>query len=227
MPPLVKSLPKSQRPREKLISRGPQALTSQELLAIILGSGQRGRDILALSQAVLRKIGTKKLDSSSYFELKKIKGLGPAKACTIMAAIELGRRIFSSAGNAAIIVENLADVLNLVSDLRLKKKEYVVALLLNSRNELVAKEEIVVGGANTTFLAPSDLFRPAIEHNASQVILVHNHPSGSCEPSEDDLKLTARLIQAGNMLGINLLDHVIISQKEGISLRRSHPELFS
>lgn len=227
MPTKVKLLPKSQRPRERLILRGAESLTTQELLAVILGSGSRNRNVLGLAQYILRGFGTKNLPSIKYNELRRVRGLGQAKACAILASVELGKRIFDKNINSPVLVENTDDVLSLVSDLRLKKKEYIIALLLNSRNELIAKEEIAVGGSNANFLSPSDLFRPALEHNASQIIIVHNHPSGRSDPSPDDLKLTARFLEAGKILGIPLLDHVVICLKESLSLRRVKPELFT
>lgn len=222
----VKSLPKSQRPREKLTRLGPQSLSSFELLALILGSGSREQNVLALSRLILRKFGTKNLPSLTSSNLKTIKGLGQAKTSAILATIELGRRIFSTQPPSTIMVDNLTDVLSLVSELRTRKKESLMALFLNSRNELISKEEVVAGGLNFTLLSPADLFRPALEQNASQLIVAHNHPSGNCEPSEDDLKLTARLAQAGLLLGIKLLDHVIIASRESYSLKERHPELF-
>lgn len=227
MPSGIKSIPDSERPREKLIQLGPQSLSNKELLAIILGSGNRDQEVLTLSQNILKKLGTKNLPMVIYNQLKEIKGLGQAKSCAILASIELGRRIFGQKVNPNIIIENFEDVAELVADLKLRKKEYLVALFLNSRNELIAREDIVVGGTNTAFLAPSDLFRPALEKNSSQVIIAHNHPSGNCNPSDDDLKLTERLIESGKIIGVSLLDHVIVSQKDIISLRAIKPGFFN
>ena len=227
MPSKIKLLPKSQRPREKLIQLGPQSLSHQELLAIVLGSGNQKQGVLALAQTILRQLGTKCLTSVSFASLKKIGGLGPAKACTILSTIELGRRLFETETKSSLRIGALSDVLDLVSDLKIKKKESLVALFLNSRQELIAKEEIVVGGLNSTLLSPADLFRPALNHNASQLIIAHNHPSGDSDPSTDDLKMTARLSQVGTMLGIKLIDHVVITTKGSCSIRESHPKIFS
>jgi len=229
MPPkiTVKSLPKSARPREKISTQGAQSLATHELLAAILGNGNKDQGVLELSKTILKKFGTKNLASADFKNLRQIKGLGLAKACLILASLELGKRIFEKENQNVLVIKNEEDALNAVGDLRIKKKEYLIALFLNSRNELIAKEEISMGGGNTVFASPADLLRPALLQNASQFIMVHNHPSGNATPSPEDLQLTKRVFEAGQMVGVKLLDHLILSLRESVSLKKVEPNLFN
>ena len=208
----IKDTPKIDRPREKLAKYGPEFLKDQELLAILLGTGTEGKNVLEIAREILSKFSKKKLLALSFDQLKQIKGVGPAKACQILAAFELSKRVLKvDASNTQPTIQMPKDIIAQVSYLKNHKKENFVVLYLNSRNQLINKETISVGTLNANLVHPREVFEPAISGFASTVALVHNHPSGSPEPSEDDLKLTKQLVRAGNILGIEVIDHIIIA----------------
>ena len=217
----IRQMPKALKPRERLIARGPATLRDHELLAIMLGSGIKGQHVLDLAASILAKYPDGALAKLSFAELKKIRGLGPAKACALMAAIELVRRwLDTDEGLPAI--ESPQAAADQVPELRRAKKEHFVALYLNARNQLVAKETVSVGTLTANLVHPREVFQPAVAHSAASVIVLHNHPSGDPTPSEEDIVLTARLKEAGELMGITLLDHVIVGEKSPpLSLRKA------
>ncbi len=215
----LKQLYKVDRPREKLEMKGPQALRDEELLAIILRTGYKGKSVLEVAKEILKKYRGEKLASSSLEELRKIKGVGLSRAASLIAAFELTKRILNNSTLPKI--EKPEDVLAQVTYLRDKKKEYFVALYLNARNQLIHKETISIGSLNASLVHPREVFQPAIVLSAASIILVHNHPSGDCQPSEDDLELTKKLIQAGEIIGIEILDHLVLSREIFLSLKQA------
>ncbi|MEO0094027.1 MAG: DNA repair protein RadC [candidate division WOR-3 bacterium] len=209
----VRDLPKSERPRERLLRLGPEALSAQEILAVILSRGTAGKSVMNIAQELLSKFGNlKAIASASIEELCQIDGIGPAKACQIKAALELGKRAEGYPEDLSKIeIKTTQDVLRVVRPkLKDKKKEYFLLLLLDSRNQLIRPVDISIGSLDATVVHPREVFKEAIAASAASVICVHNHPSGNPEPSDDDLNLTKRLVQAGNLLGIEILDHIII-----------------
>ncbi len=219
----IHDLPISERPRERLQKFGVAALSAQEILALILGRGVAGESVMVTAQRLLSQFGNLKgIASASVEELAQIKGIGVAKASQIKAAFELANRLegYSEAGEKPV-VKTPEDVAGLVkSRLKGKKKEHFLALLLDTRNQLIKVAEISVGSLDTSIVHPREVFKEAISASAASVIFVHNHPSGDPEASEDDIKLTKRLAQTGEIVGIDVLDHIIICDKEHLSLKR-------
>lgn len=208
----IKNLPKHERPREKMIERGAVNLKDKELLAILLRTGREGKSVIEIADEVLKKYAMKKLLSLDIKELAKVKGIGQDKACTLLAAFELTKRALEVEDNNLPKINCARDAIAHLQELRMAKKEHFVVLYLNARNQLIHKETISVGTLNASLVHPREVFKPAIDHLAASIILAHNHPSGDVEPSEGDLSLTKRLDEAGKLLGIDIIDHVIITK---------------
>ncbi len=218
----IHDLPVSERPRERLQKFGVEALSAQEILALILGRGIAGESVTVTAQRLLSQFGNLRgIASASLEELTQVRGIGPAKASQIKAAFELANRLegYPEAGKRPL-VKTPDEVVSLVRGrLRGKKKEHFLALLLDTRGQLIKVSEISVGSLDTSVVHPREVFKEAMSASASSVIFVHNHPSGDPEPSEDDIKLTERLAQAGEIMGIDVLDHIIIGDKNYLSLK--------
>lgn len=212
----IKDIPKVDRPRERFLKKGPEALSKSDLLAILLGSGIKGTNVQELSQQIIRKFGKNFLDIT-VDDLQKISGIGQAKALQITSAISLVKRFYADDQTSEIKISNSKDVLSLNYDLRDKKKEHLVCLYLNARNVLLKKEIISIGLLDKTLLHPREIFYPATELNAASIILVHNHPSGDSTPSDKDVQIVEKIAQAGEIMGIPVIDFVIISAKGDFS----------
>ena len=218
----IHDLPKAERPRERLQKFGPEALSAQELLALILGRGIPGESVTVTSQRLLSTFGNiKAISEASLEELAKVKGIGLAKASQIKAAFELAKRKDGEAIKfSQKPVQYSEDVVKIIAkDLKDKKKEHCKAILLNSRNQVVDIVDISIGSLTANIVHPREIFKEAIRASAASVILVHNHPSGDCEPSEDDLKITKRVAEAGKILNIEVLDHLIIAKNGFLSFK--------
>jgi len=218
----IHDLPESERPRERLRKFGAEALSAQELLALILGRGIPGESVTVTGQRLLSTFGNiKAISEASLEELAKVKGIGLAKASQIKAAFELAKRKDGEAIKfSRKPVQYSEDVVKIIAkDLKDKKKEHCKAILLNSRNQLVNIVDISIGSLTANILHPREIFKEAIQASAASVILVHNHPSGDCEPSEDDLKITKRVSEAGKILNIEVLDHLIIAKNGFLSFK--------
>ncbi len=207
----IKDIPKVDRPRERFLKKGPDALSKSDLLAILLGSGIKGKNVQKLSQQIIKKFGRSFLNIT-VDDLQKISGIGQAKALQVASAISLVKRYYADEKTNEIIIRNCQDVLSLTYNLKEKKKEYLVCLYLNARNVLLKEEIVSVGLLDKTLLHPREIFHPATELNAASVVLVHNHPSGNASPSEKDIQIIERIAQAGKIMGIPVIDFVIVSE---------------
>jgi len=218
----IKDLPKVERPRERLISKGRENLKDEELLAILLRTGREGKNVLDLARQILNKYSKKRLLKLKYEDLIKIKGIDSAKACTILAAVELVKRALEIGEETLPIIRSTKDVIAQAVYMRDKSREHLMAIYLNARNEMVwKKQSIFIGTLNANIVHPREIFAEALRQNAASVILVHNHPSGDPEPSEDDLEITKRIIEAGKIMGIDVLDHVIITKNKVFSFKEN------
>ena len=219
----IHDLPVSERPRERLQRFGVEALSAQEILAVILGRGIAGESVTVTVKRLLSRFGNLKgLAAASVEELAEVKGIGLAKAAQIKAAFELANRLEGYAEtDKKAVVKSPEEVVSLVGGrLRGKKKEHFLALLLDTRSQLIKLAEISVGSLDTSIVHPREVFKEAISASAASVIFAHNHPSGDPEASEDDIKLTKRLVEAGEIMGIDVLDHIIVCDKKHLSLKR-------
>lgn len=207
----IKDLPKHEMPREKLVEKGVENLRDVELMAILLRTGVEGKDVIEVSKEILSKFPKKKLLSLDYDTLSKIKGIGQGKACLLLAAFELTKRALEVEDNNLPVISSAKDAVAQLQELRNAKKEHFVVLYLNARNQLVHKETISIGTLNNNLVHPREVFKPAIDCLAASIIVAHNHPSGETEPSEADIKVTKKLIEAGKVVGIELVDHIIIA----------------
>jgi len=210
MPPL-RELSPALLPREKMAARGAETLTDAELLAVLLGSGIRGRNVKKVAESILARFREKDLLTATPAELEKIPGVGAVKAGQLVAAFQLAARLFSRKG-VRRAVNSAEDAAFLCQELVDAKQEKLVALFLDSRRGLLAKEEIFRGTVDGSLVHPREVFSLALEKRASALILLHNHPSGEPAPSREDLELTRRFRAAGELLGIPLLDHVVVAR---------------
>lgn len=217
----IKQLPTDERPREKLWSKGADALSNAELLAILLRTGTTQGSAVRLAEQLLVKYGgLAGLTTVEPAELSKVKGIGPAKAVSVAAVIALGQRLSSLSAAERPIIRSPQDVAQLVmAQLRYASKEKFMAILLSTKNHVLAQPVVSVGSLNASIVHPRELFREAIFHSAAAVILVHNHPSGDPTPSQEDIQLTKQLAAAGKLLDISVLDHVIIGDGKYVSFK--------
>ena len=214
---IMKNIPKIDRPREKLIQYGPEKLSNSELLALLLRSGNKDVNAIELAGKILKKFGAKELPNLNFKDLKKIPGLGPAKACEIIACFELGKRLLKD--KKAQIFLTPKEIWEELRDLKNHKKEHFVIFYLDSRNQEIKRETISIGSLNANLVHPREVFEPAVRNLAAQIILAHNHPSGDPEPSEDDLEITKRLVESGKILGIEVIDHIIVAKNDFFSFK--------
>jgi DNA repair protein RadC len=213
-------LPESERPRERLIKHGAENLGGAELLAILLRTGTKNSNALNLANTLLRKYNLKQLSQASLAELMSIQGIKEAKACQLLACFEIAKRLTSFSETLKPKIKTSSDAYAIVSPkLRNLKKECFVALYLNTKNHLLKEETVSLGSLNANIIHPREVFKSAILESAAAVILAHNHPSGDAAPSSDDIELTKRLLEAGEIIGIKVLDHVIIGDGQFISLK--------
>jgi DNA repair protein RadC len=218
---LIRDLPASERPRERLRDYGASALSNAELLAIILRTGTKHESALSLASRLLSTYrGLVGLARVSFNELCNEKGLGEAKAAQLKAALEMGRRLSSTQPEERVVVRSPADIANLLlTEMGLLEQEHLRVVLLNQRNHVLAVPEVYRGSVNTSLIRTAELFREAVRQNCPAVVLVHNHPSGDPTPSSDDVAMTKQAVEAGKLLDIEVLDHVVIGQGRYVSLK--------
>lgn len=208
-----------ERPREKLSSRGPEALTDDELLALLLGTGCRGESSVEVA-ARLRAACSGGLAKAGVSELRRVRGVGAARAARVAAALELGRRLY--ARDARPVLDSAARVADQVpAAVRAGRKEHFLAFYVNARSQLVHAETVSIGTLSASLVHPREVFAPAISCTAAGVIVAHNHPSGDCSPSPEDRDATRRLCRSGELLGIPLLDHLIVSDRGFFSFKEN------
>ncbi len=216
----IQDLPGSEQPIEKLRTKGSQNLTNPELIAILLHTGDKNKNVLAMAEQLLHLYPLEKLGKLSATDLMQTAGIGMTKAARIAAAIELGQRLYSPTHLQKVRIASTTDAVNQFREISNKKQEHLVALYINARNELIKKELISIGTLNSNFIEPKEIFGPALLAPCAGVILAHNHPSGDPHPSESDLLFTRQMHEAGMLLGISLIDHLILSQSDYFSFRQ-------
>ncbi|MBA3469422.1 MAG: DNA repair protein RadC [Herpetosiphonaceae bacterium] len=217
----VKDMPSSEQPRERLREHGSQALSDAELLAILLRVGVQGMNVIQLAQMLLRDHGGwRGLQQIAFADLCKIHGMGEAKAAHVKAAIEIGRRLLLAAPEERLQITSPADVAGLLQlEMSHLDKEHLRTVILNTKNHVLKIETVTIGSLNSAGVRIAEVFREPIKLNAAAIIVVHNHPSGDPTPSPDDILLTRQLIQAGQLLDIDVLDHLVIGQARWVSMR--------
>lgn len=206
------------RPRDKLLRFGTRGMSHAELLAVVLGSGIRGRNVLKVAEDLVGRYGASGLASTGLQELAANAGIGRARACQIVASLELGRRVTAPPGDEPRVASP-AEAFQLVRDLKTARKEHLIALYLDAQNRLLLRETVSIGSLNTTRTHPREVLQPAIVHGALAFVLAHNHPSGSLDASRDDIEFTRTMQRAGELMGISLYDHLIVSRRGWLSLR--------
>lgn len=210
----VKDLPLDDRPREKLLLRGPQNLTDAELIAILLRTGTKGKSVISIAQEIITKEkNLAQLASKSASDLIKNSGIGKDKAATLLAAFEMSRRILSQtkwfSQKKITSPSDIAEIF--IPLLRDEVKEQFIVVCLNSSNKIIKYEKISLGNLNSSVVHPREIFKAAIENNSASIILIHNHPSENPEPSNEDISITRKIVEAGKMMDIPIFDHVIIA----------------
>ncbi|HOT04170.1 MAG TPA: DNA repair protein RadC [Methanolinea sp.] len=214
----MRELDRCDRPREKIANKGACSLSDQELIAAIIGNGTQGRDVFQVAREIAG-LFRESADTISYDDLTAIRGVGEGKASQILASLELARRYLKKEEEARVKVQSPADILPLVAGLNGQRQEHFICITLNGAHEVIATRTITVGLLNHSLVHPREVFADAITDRAAAVICVHNHPSGTLEPSSQDLAVTRQLKDAGDLLGIRLLDHLIVARTGYLSLK--------
>ena len=220
----IKDIEKFDRPREKLSLYGVNNLSDEELLAIILGTGSKKLNAIELARQILNKIKSQNNHMDiTLAELMTINGVGISKASTIVASLELGRRLNIRKNFKEYSINSPDSVANIfMEELGYKLRECFYILLLDTKNKIISKELISEGTLNSSLVHPREVFKPAIKKSANSIILIHNHPSGDVSPSKEDLQITDRLVETGNIIGISVLDHLIIGNGKFLSFKEKN-----
>ncbi len=219
--PMIRDIPQGERPRERLRNYGASSLSTPELLAIILRVGTQSESVLSMSNRLMSKFGgLSGLIRASYDELTGLHGFGDAKTAQLKAAFELGRRALTLQEEEKPTVHSPQDVANLLQgDMAFLEQEHIRVVLLNTRNRVLNVHEVYKGNVNSAVVRASEVFKEAVRSNAPAVILVHNHPSGDPSPSSEDVQITRQIVDAGKLLDIEVLDHVVLAQRGFVSLK--------
>lgn len=218
---MMRDLPSEERPREKLLRHGAERLSNSELLAILLGSGTKSLSALRLAEHLLTKFGSLRgLANASCEEMTSVKGVGAVKAAVILAAFELAKRLADSSMEVREVITCPRDAADLVrNDLARADKEYFMVIMLNTKHRVIGKKVISIGHLSGSLVHPRELFKEVIRRSSAAVIVVHNHPSGDPTPSREDIGVTKRLVEAGELLGIQVLDHIVVGDNCYVSFR--------
>lgn len=219
---LIKSMPRNERPLEKAMRNGVKSLSNSELLGIMLHTGTRNISSIQLAEAILslREGGMSELGEIQYEELIGLMGIGPSKAITVLTALELGKRVAAAPTVKRSVIQSSHDIAELfMEELRYEKKEHFKSVMMNTKGEVISVETVSIGTLSNTVVYPREVFGSAVRKSAAGVIFVHNHPSGDPKPSEEDILTTERLKKGGEILGIEVLDHIIIGNGKFSSLK--------
>ena len=218
----IKQMPSEEKPREKLLREGSDRLSTTEILAILINSGTKEISALEIAAQLLSmdKRGVRFLAECSPEELGRIKGMGQAKICTVLAAVELGKRIAAAPVRDRNLIRSSSDIADLFMEkMRYYKKEHFVSLMINAKGEIIEETEVSIGDLCSSSTHPREVFVDAVKRSAGSVVFLHNHPSGDPSPSDTDIQTTKRLIEAGTILGIPVLDHIIIGDSIYVSMK--------
>ncbi len=219
----IKDLPAGSRPKDKLINFGPEMLSMAELLSIIWNTGNQDEDVLEMASRIVKEYGEKSIFSENDVNrLSKELGITVQKSSQLIACGELGRRIYSNNSSGLSIIRNAKDVYDYLNDMHNLTKEHLRGLYLNTHNRIIYDEVISIGTINSNLIHPREVFRPALEYNAAAVVIAHNHPSNIVTPSSQDIEVTKQIIEAGKILGINVLDHIIITKSTYMSIKANY-----
>jgi len=216
----IREMPEDERPRERLLKYGPEALSNAELLAIILRTGSRKENVVNMCSRIFSEYSLKRLSQANIKQLMQIHGIGAAKAAQIAAVFELARKLEGFTDEPKRKIKSPADVYSLLyPKMREHKRERLVALLLDTKNHVLREEIISIGSLNANIVHPREVFKAALMESCASVILSHNHPSGDPTPSKEDIAVTEKLVEGGKLLGIDVLDHVVIGDGRYVSLK--------
>ena len=219
----VRDLPSDSKPREKMIKQGPDTLSLPELLAVILNTGNQSEDVLEMSSRIIREYGEKSIISEKDAEkLSNELSIPIGKACQIVACGEMGRRFYDKDTSGLAVIRTAKDVYEYLQDMHNLPKEHLRGLYLNSHNRVIHDEVISIGTINSNLIHPREVFRPAIQYNSAAIVLAHNHPSNIATPSAQDIEITEQLVKAGKVIGINVMDHVIITKDTYVSIKAQY-----
>ncbi|MGM5483703.1 MAG: RadC family protein [Nanobdellota archaeon] len=220
----IQDMIKDEMPREKLSQYGPKNLTNSDLVALIIGKGTKSNNVLQVSKNLIKKYSLKSLSDITFTQLQKVNGIGYTKACSILASIELGKRISNYVPKATKPINTSKDAFNLLyADLLNQEQEIFMCLFLNTRNKLISKKALFIGTIDKQLISPREIAKKALLEGATKVIISHNHPSGNLEPSDCDMESTKKIDKALSLFSIELLDHIIISNKKYLSFKdRNH-----
>jgi len=218
---MIRDLPQAERPRERLKNYGAASLSNVELTAVLLRTGVEGESVLNLATRLLTGFkGLSGMARASFNELCREKGISEAKACQLLAALELGRRLTSLQPEDRPVISNPRDVANLLmGEMGFLEQEHLRVVLLNTRNQVLGISEVYVGNVSGAVIRAAEVLRPAVRENCPSIILVHNHPSGDPTPSADDVRVTEQIVEAGKLLDIDVLDHVVLGRQRFVSLK--------
>jgi DNA repair protein RadC len=218
----IKELPHEERPRERLLKFGPESMASSELIAIILGSGMKGKSVLTLAKEIIGHFGSlSKIADATVEELCQIKGMGKAKAVQLKAAFSLGMKAARSLKPSKYRIDSPENAYQLVrEELENEKREVFLVILLDTKAYHIRHDVVSIGSLSNTLVHPREVFYPAVRHKAASLLLTHNHPSGDPTPSSKDIAITKKLISVGEIMGIRVNDHIIIGKQSYISLRQ-------
>ncbi|MFJ5621759.1 DNA repair protein RadC [Peribacillus loiseleuriae] len=218
---LIRDVPKDERPRERFIQNGPQSLSNQELLAILLRTGTKDESVLQLANRLISTFeGLRMLKDASIDEITAIKGIGEAKAIQILASVELGKRITQLNYQDRYVIRSPEDGANYcMEEMRFLSQEHFITLYLNTKNQVLHKQTIFIGSLNASIVHPREVYKEAFRRSAASILCLHNHPSGDPSPSREDIEVTKRLVECGKIIGIELLDHIIIGEHKFVSLK--------